>query len=245
MPIQLILPFILLMVILVGGLIFFFKKILSSNVVSATTHLEKLSAEYGKKEDSIKQQIEEAKKKSERIIQDAQRSADEKYKAILAEAHKEKGKILGDAHQKSDDVIQQAGRARKTLVNEIDQRIEDGALARAGELLQEALPENIRQQLHQCWFDGLISSSFDQLDRLRIPEDVSVAEIITAFKLTPAQHKSLKVKLVERLGREIKLDEKIDSNVIAGLIITISSLILNGSMKFKIEEAIRDKISKK
>lgn len=233
---MLIVPLILLQIIIFTSLVFFLRKILNRNVIAATAHLEQLASEYAKKEEEIKKLFEQAKRQSQEILANAQKDAQQQKEQILKEAQGEKDKILIDVHQKAEEMIQQADRARQALIQEIEQRIDEKATQRAAQLLQQALPEHIREGIHQRWFDDLISSSFAQIDRLHIPEGVCEARVVTAFALTPQQRDALDAKIKERLGFQINLKEEIDSNLIAGLIVNIGSLVLDGSLKFKIQE---------
>jgi len=233
---MLIVPLILLQVFIFTGLVFFLRKILNRNVISATAHLEQLSAEYTKKEEQIKKQLEDTQRQCEEIIANAQRDAQQKREGVLNQAQEERDKLLNEAQQKGEEIIKQADRTRQALIAEINQKIEARAFQRAAELVQQALPEQIREEIHHRWLEELISSSFQQLDRLHIPEGVLEARVISAFALTSKQRQDLKAKIKEKLGREITLKEEVDSNVIAGLIVNIGSLVLDGSLRFKIKE---------
>jgi F0F1-type ATP synthase membrane subunit b/b' len=236
---MLIVSFILLMALLFIGLVFFFRKILNRNVISATTHLEQLSAEYAKKEEQIKKQLEETQRQCQEITANAQKDAQQKREDIIKQSHEERERILNEAQQKGEELVEQADKTRQALMGEINHKIEEKALSQAAELLQKALPEHIREEIHHRWLKDLISSSFEQLDRLHIPEGALEAKVISAFALTPEQRAALKAKIKERLGREIGLTEEIDSRVIAGLIVSIGTLVLDGSLRFKIQEVSR------
>ncbi|MFC1658699.1 F0F1 ATP synthase subunit delta [Candidatus Omnitrophota bacterium] len=234
---MLIFSLILLQVLIFTGLVFSLRKILNRNVISATSHLENMSAEYAKKEESIKNQLEEAERKSKEIIDNARREAKQQTEGLLNQAQAEKEKILNAATEKSEELIKQADRTRNALLAEINQKIEEKAIQQAVELAGEALPEHIRKEVHHQWFDELISGSFEQLDRLHIPKDAKEARVVSAFALAPKQRDMLKAKVKEKLGRSLELKEDIDPAIIAGLIVHIGSLVLDGSLKFKIKES--------
>jgi len=132
--------------------------------------------------------------------------------------------------------MQQAERSRQALLAEINQKIDERAIQRAAQLLQGVLPLNVREEIHHHWLNDLMSSSFEQFDRLHIPEGTSEARVITAFALTPEQRKALNAKIQERLGYSVSLKEEIDSNIIAGLIVDMGSLVFDGSLRLKIQE---------
>ncbi len=233
---MLIVSLILLQVFIFVGLIFFLRNILNRNVISATAHLKQLSAEYAKKERQIKEQLEQTERKCKEALNQAQQDAHQKREGIIAQAQEERDRILNEAQQRAKEMVEQADRTRESLIAEINQRIEERSLERVAELIQQVLPEHIREEIHHRWLDELITSSFEQLDRLHIPEGVLETKIVSAFALTPKERELLKTKIKEKLGREIALEEEIDSGVIAGLIVNIGSLVLDGSLRFKIKE---------
>lgn len=218
------------------GLVLMFRKVISGNVTSATKQLEEIGQEYAKKEAEIERQLDEIKRKSQEAISKAQEEAQKQKEQIVKEAQSEKSKVLEAAQVKVDEMIQQADKARHSLLAEIDQKVEEKALKRAIELLRQALPETLRQEIHSRWINDLISSSLEQLDRLRVDENVNEARVVSAFSLLPEQADALRLKIREKLGRELGLKEELDPGIISGLIVHIGSLVFDGSLKTKVQE---------
>lgn len=235
-------PFLLILLIalqliIFAGLIYVFRRIFSSNVISATKHLEGLSQDFNQKQESLKKKLEEAERIYQEKLADAQEVANKIKEQFLKEAQGEKDKIISDAYQKAEEVMQQADKARQSLIAEIEQKIEERSLQHAVSLVQRALPERIRQEIHSRWFDDLAGSVFEQLERLHIPQDASEAKVMSAFALDDKQRTALLTKIQDKLKRSINLKEEIDPNIIAGVIINIDGLIFDGSLRFKIQEA--------
>ena len=233
---MLIVSLVLLQVFIFTGLIFFLRKILNNNVISATAHLKQLSSEYAKKEEQIKKQLEETQRQCKETIANAQREAQQKHEGIIDQAQKESDRIINEAQQKGEEIVKQADRTRQALIAEINQKIDEGALERAAELVHQALPEHIREAIHHRWLEELISSSLEQLDRLHIPEGVLEVRVVSAFSLTSKQREALKAKIKEKLGRQLEIKEEVNPDIIAGLVVNIGSLVLEGSLRFKIKE---------
>jgi vacuolar-type H+-ATPase subunit H len=233
---MLIVSLIILQVLIFTGLVFSLRKILNRNVVSATSHLEHMSAEYTKKEEQIRKQLDDVQRQSKEIIANAQRDARQQRESMVNQVQSEKQKVLDQANQKAEEIIQQADRTRQTLIADINKQIEEKALLQAVKLVGQALPENICKEVHYYWLKEIISSSFEQLDRLHVPKDAHQARVVSAFALTPQQRDALKAKIKEKLGRPMELKEEVDSSVIAGLIVHIGSLVFDGSLRFKIKE---------
>jgi F-type H+-transporting ATPase subunit delta len=221
------------------GMVVFLKKFFDREATMHTTHLDSLIAENTAKEEEIKKQYEDAKRQSQEIIANAQKDAAAQKENILKAAAEEKNKIIAEAQARADEVIKQADNARMALLNELDLKIKEGATVKAQELLQSILPEDFRKEVHARWVSDVIANSFVELDRLRVPQGISEVKVISAFILTDAQKSGLKLKLKEKLGFEFDLKEELDPSLICGLVVNIGSLILDGSLKFKIQGVTR------
>jgi len=158
---------------------------------------------------------------------------------IEKEAQTGKGKVIEEARLESERIIERANKTREMLIEEMQQKIDGKALDRACELIEQVLPEHLRSQMHAQWVEELISGGLEELGSLQLPEEIQKAQLKSAFALSSKQKESLNQKLKGRLGREVTLEEKIDPTVVAGVTISLGSLVLDGSLKNKIKEAAR------
>ena len=233
---MIIVSIIIIQVVIFIGLILILQRIITKNVVSATKHLEELDREYAKKEAEVDRRLDEVKQESEKLITQAEKQAEELKTKILQETEGEKDKILKQARVQSNEVIEQADKSRQLLLAEINERITKEAGEKACELIQVALPEQFKKDAHAQWVEDLIENGLSQLDRLRIGKDINEAKITSALALDGKQRKSISGKLKSVLGRDIIIKEEIDAKVVAGLVITIGSLVLDGSLRNRIKE---------
>ncbi|MGE5308171.1 MAG: F0F1 ATP synthase subunit delta [Deltaproteobacteria bacterium] len=239
--VAIIVSMIVLIIIVFIGLVVFMQKVFSREVTSATSHLDKLAEEYAQKEEAIRKQFEEAKRQSQEIIANAQKDAAQQKDAIAKQATEEKEKLVAEAHHAAEEVIKQADNARLALLAEADRHIDDRAVIKAAELLEEVLPEDLKSRLHVEWVTTLIDGSFENLDRLNLKADTGGTAVASAFPLTQEQRDALKAKLKEKLGFDPAFSESVDPALIAGLVVNIGSVCLDGSLRFKIQEVARGK----
>ena len=73
-----------------------------------------------------------------------------------------------------------------------------------------------------------ISSSFEALKAEA--EKTVKAEVISAFKVSPEQKKSLEDALKKRLGCDVEVSSTVDKSIIGGAIIRAGDLIIDGSV---------------
>jgi len=236
---MLIASLIFLLLLIFAGLVFLFRRVMTQNVVLATQHLEELNQDYTRKEKEVTRQLEEARLKSQELISRARDEAEKLKIEIIQNAEKERDSILKQARTHSEEIIQQADKSRQQLLSDLDERIAKEAIKKACELIQDTLPEQFKRLVHTHWVEDLIEGGFTKLERLHIPENIEEVEVVSAFSLTEEQRKDLTKKIKATLGREVALKEEVDEKVVAGLVINIGSLVLDGSLKNKIQEKAR------
>lgn len=237
---MLIVALILLQVIIFIILIYVFKRILTQNVVSATRHLEVMNEDFNRKEQEINRQLGESKQKSEDIIVKARDEAEKLKAQIIKEAESKRNVILQEAHNKGSDIIQQAEKSRQLLISEMEERITKESINKACELTHLILPDEFKKNMHRQCVEELMESGFDNVERLRIPADVGEVKITTAFSLNQKQMDAISKKLKKIIAADIKIKEELDPKIAAGLIVTIGSLVLDGSLKSRIKERSKD-----
>lgn len=232
---------VILLLLIFAGLVVFLRKTLNTNLTGATQHLEELSLAYEKKEEELQKRQEEIKKQGQEIIMKARADTEQEKDRVLKDAQKEKDRIINEAYKKSDEIMQQVERARQSILSELDKKIEEKAIEFAPVLLQRTLPERVKQEIHERWFDELIRAMFGELERLHVPAEVSEAKVSSAFALRQEQVSAIQGKINEKLGRHINLTQEIDDKIIVGVIINMGNLVFDGSLRLKIQEASRAK----
>ncbi len=231
-----------LIIVMVGvfaGLLMMMRKIMSQNVSAATKHLDEMNQDFLKKEEELNRRLSEAETQSKQIVIKASQEAMELKAKMLKDAETARDEILQQARAQSQAIIDQAEKSRQVLLTEMDQHIAKGASARAVELISQTLPDSFKQQVHTHWIEELIENSFTAVENLHIPQDLKEVSITSAFPLTDSQRTSLARKVREVIGRDVALKEEVDPKVCAGVIIAMGSLILDGSLRNKIQEQTR------
>jgi F-type H+-transporting ATPase subunit b len=233
---MLIVALILLQLLIFAGLIFIFRRIMTQNVVLATRHLDELSHDYDKKEQELNKQLEEAKLKSQEMLASAQEEAEKLKMEIIKGAEEERDKLIKNARSQADELIQQADKSRNQLISEIEERITKEATNKACELIQEVLPESFKKSVHTHWVEDLIENGFTKLERLHAPQGLKEVRVVSAFSLSEEERRKLSKKIRDAWGEDMALKEEIDPKVVAGIFISIGSLVLDGTFKNKIKE---------
>jgi len=239
---MLIFALIIFQLIIFSLLIFILRKIMLQNVTSATQHLEELNKDYQEKQRQIEERLKETEQKAQQIINQAKEEAEKLKAQIIQETEQKRDQMIEEARQQSKEIIEQAERSRYALISEIEQRIEKEAIDKAVDLIKDVLPADFKLSVHNLWIEELIKEGFEEFSHLNISEDINEAEVISAFALNDTQRKNISKKLKDILKKDILIKEKIDPQVVAGIIINLGSLVLDGSLKFKIKDTAKRKV---
>jgi len=233
------LPFLLLQVVIFVALVVVLRRILSRNLTDATAHLQSLSAGYARRHDELKQRLAEAEQQYREQMTRAKTEAEQLIQQARQEAEASKARLLEEAHTESERIVHQGLQTQEALRKEVEQRIESRAIERACELIHETLPNQLRRDIQSHWLDELVKNGLPQLDRMQAVEPIREARVVSAFPLGAAQRQALRQWLKERLGREVALTEEVDERLVAGLKISLGSLVLDGSLASKVQQAAR------
>lgn len=215
------------------------RMIFAKKLTEATAHLQGLSAEYSRRQEDVKQRLEESERQYKEQMARAKTEAEQLVGQARQEADASKSKLLDEAHKESERIVQQAMQSRDAIRKELEQQMEARALERACELIQEVLPGQIRQEIQAHWVDELLRNGLAQLEQVKTQEEIAEARVVSAFPLNPEQRKLLRERLKEKFRRELAIHEEANPQLVAGLTITLGSLVLDGSLASKVQQAAR------
>ena len=232
-------PFLMLQVAIFIGLVVALRLILKRNLTDAAARLQSLSVDYTRRHEELKQRLTEGEQQYREQMARAKAEAEQLVARTKQETEAGRAQLLEDAHLESERIVQQALESRDALRNELQRAMEARALERACELIQETLPGELRHAIQARWLEELLRNGLAELDRLKADEALSEARVVSAFPLEPAQREALRGRLLERLGREIAVTEEVDERLVAGLTITLGSLVLDGSLSSRVRAAAR------
>ena len=234
------LPFLVLQIAIFLGLALLLRLLFLKHLTSATTHLQALSAEYTKRHDELKQRLEQTEQQYREQMVRAKTEAEQLVAGAKQEADASKGRVLEEARVEGERIIQQAMESRDALRKELEQGMEARAITRACELIQQVLPGQLREGIQSHWLDELLKNGLSHLERVTMQEAVEEVRVVSAFPLNAEQRRLLHDQVKKALGREVPVKEETDPGLVAGLILTLGSVVFDGSLASKLQQAARD-----
>jgi len=236
---------ILLQLVVFAGIGFFLKHLLTRNVTNATTHLQDLTEQYNKKQEEVEKKLSEIDEQYKETMRRANKDTETLKVTARKETEEEREKVLEDAHKQSDELMKRANESYNMIKKELEQHIDERAIELAKELVPKMLPDQVRISLHKMWVEALIVNGVSGIERLNVSEDIKQAEVHTPFPLNESDIKSLSKTLEEKLNRKLIINETIRPELVAGIVINIGNLVLDGSFLMKIGEVISESDTKK
>lgn len=236
---MLVMQLFIIQLIIFIGLVIFLRNVLTKNVTRATSHLEKLTQDNLKKQEEINRALEKTKRDYNETIARAQQEANAIKEKATKEIEQLKEKTMEEARLESEEIIQKAERTKGLLIKEFEQKIEARAVERACELIQQVIPQNLQKQTHRHRVKELCQNRLEELERKYLVGEIKEVQIKSAFSLAPEERQTIKEILQKKIGTEFNLIEEVDPSLIAGLIINVGSLVIDGSIRFKIKEAAK------
>jgi len=230
---------IILQIFFFGGLLFLLRYVLTRNISKATGRLHELSKDYAAKEEEANQILQNAQREAKSLLAKETQAAAETKGKLIAEAQEQKDQILKEANQKGAEIAEKAQRNADFLRKELENKIDQSAKEKVHALIRKSVPKDFLENVHQQWVNGSDKGAFD-LKNLKLPEKIKEAKVSSAFPLTDQQQGDLKKKLKKRFGTDIALKVSVDPALIAGFVIAIGSVVVDVSLKYKIQKTMQE-----
>jgi len=228
---------IFIQVVTFAGLIFVLRILFHRQLSVALTRLKVLHEQNLAREEELKKELDEIKLQRERELAKAKEEADQIIKEAKAKSEKinldiqtqvkiEAQKLLNKAHSDIE-------RKEKELVTGYHKHAIDLSV----EMFKFVLTEQGREALgHQ-----LVSELIDEIENLeqdKFTVKTKEIKILSSCPLSANEKEKLIKILSKKMGIDVILQESLEPGIIAGLIINIGALTIDGSIDSKLKKII-------
>ena len=114
--------------------------------------------------------------------------------------------------------------------------MEEKAVDYGGEVFKLVFSEKVTADLNASFIDELLQA-LSEVDAGSITVDASEAHFASSHPISPEQKSRLEALLAEKFGAEVKVDEDIREELLAGLVFKLGSLEIDGSLLNRYKEA--------
>ena len=222
--------------LLMGLLIFLIKK----HMVSASSHIQELTEDCGKKLADAKKKMDEANAYHNEVVAKAREEGEKEKQKLIQEGSQQKEEMLRQGRKQSEEITNRANVAAENILNELNQKIEVQSLKKTAEIVERLFAGSMKEETHSQWIAELIKNGLNDLKRLNVSEDIHEIQAVSAFPLKPAERTSIKTDLSHKLGKNLEMKEQVDPQLILGLRLTVGRIVIDGSLQSKIQELLRN-----
>lgn len=230
---KLILLQVLTFVVIIILLRFFF----GSQLKNALNRLQVLHQESLEKEEVLTKEIDKARIQAENeiarsketaraIVEEARKAAEQAGQQVAEDAQVQAKKLIVDAQERS-----------RKIEAEVRAETEKKAVGIARDLIAMIFSANGQERFHRELIDELIDD-LSRVDKEKLAIKASRAEIVTSVPLTDEEREKLSRVLSQQLGYALPMEEKVDSDLVMGMVLKLGGLVIDGSLKNKLGKAV-------
>ncbi|MFC1631105.1 F0F1 ATP synthase subunit delta [Candidatus Omnitrophota bacterium] len=218
-------------------IVLFLRWLLHGLISRALRKLHQLNQENLEKEKTLKEELDRARLQAQREIKQAQAEGENIKQLARAKAEQEREEIINSGRQEARRLLNQGERESQRKQVESDLELEQRAVYLANRMIKYIFTEPGQQDLQTHLIDQLLTE-IEALDQARVKPEGNQAEVTTAFKLKERQLLRLKQALVAKTNGKIGITEKVDPQIIAGLVIKLGGFVIDGSIKNKLKKIV-------
>lgn len=226
----------IIQVVTFTALVFALRALFARQFNTSLRRLRDLQEEALTKESQINDELARAKRERLAEIDKGKLEA----RALILQAKKEvellRLKAGDQASEESHKIINSGKDEVQKLRREFSGRMEEEALYYAVEIVQGIFSDKGMQVLHRQLIDEIIAD-IGSLSRDSFSVKSSRIVIISSVALDGAEKERLEKLLSEKIGSAVSIEEKMDPDIVAGLIVRIGELVIDGSIKNKLAKA--------
>ena len=233
---NLIIQFLILTVVISGGIIFALYMVLIKTVDGAKQRLDRDAEAARKREGELNQKIKEADAELQRRTKELDVMEKKMRQELEEQTTKQKEELINKARSEAEEIITKAQNAREQIRREVEKAMELKIVDYSSTITSEILSVKVKEVLDK----HLVAEFIEKLrsvDMSRIGIDIKVADVISAAPIAETLLSDISNVFKTKLGREIKLNPKVDPKVLGGIILMFESLQLDGSLQNALKES--------
>lgn len=234
--IQVAVPIVIVHVVVLVLLLLGIRFLLQATANKAVVRVKAVEDEVRKKEEDIRREIDD----HERDFAEKKAEAERQLQAHRDEAKREalhlKEKAVAEAKKESQKIIEQAKRNEEKIREQVEREMEEKAVKYGGRIFELVFSDLVTQEVNTLFCKELIDA-LGEIETGTITVETPVAEIAVSHELAEENRDRLLKILKEKFHPEAELKQSVDEKLMAGLILKMGSLEIDGSLKNRYQEA--------
>ncbi len=235
MAVPIIVIHVAVLVVLAGGA----KMLLQVTANRAVSRVRQVEDEVRKKEEDIRREIDEHERDFAEKKADAERQLQAQRDEARREAAHLKEKTVAEAKKEGQKIIEQAHKNEDKLREQIARQMEDKAVEYGGRIFKLVFSDLLTGGLN-TQFNSELVDALNELEKDSITVESSEAQVTVSHQMEEGQRQRLESVLREKFHKEATLQEKVDESLMAGLILKMGTLEIDGSLRNRYQEAMQE-----
>ena len=216
-------------------IVFTLRKLLYSETAKESQRLKLMKEEFSKKEKELQLKIETAKKDIEAKLAKAEEDARKYREDKEKEADAVREAIIVKARDRAEEMIKVAINSKEKIKEEISLELKGKVPIAAMRIFKEALSVRIREVMHDELVEDVIAK-IKKLEKTMFVTKVETGEILTPIPLKKQDKEKVLSIINEKIGRMVAFTEKEDNSLLAGIIVKLGALVIDGSLENKLRQ---------
>ena len=228
---------IIIQVLTFALLVFLLRQFLYTQVTRSLGRLQQVYQENLKREEELKKKQEETEQELKAKIAQHNEEIGRLRAAADVDAQRMQKEMLTRAKEEGKQIVAEAEAKRERMRANLVSEMEEKALALASDIIEHIFTAQVTQGIHHQLIDEL-TEEIEKCDGQRLQLDMETVEVAVPFPLTHVQKEKLKKVLSSKIGQSINVKERTDQDIVAGMVMRLDNLVLDGSLKNKLKGAL-------
>jgi F0F1-type ATP synthase membrane subunit b/b' len=233
---NLIIQFLILTTVISGGIIFALYMVLIRTVDGAKQRLDRDAEAARRREAELNQKIKEADAELQKRKKELDGIEKKMRQELEEQTNKQKEELINKARSEADMIITNAQKASAQIRRDVEKTMEIKIIDYSTDITAEIMSAEVKEALDKHLVAEFIQK-LNAVDMSRISLDIKVADVISATPVPESLLSEIAKVFRNKLSREIKLNPKIDPEVVGGVVLMFESLQLDGSLRNLISES--------
>ena len=233
---QILIPIAVAHVAVLAAILFGIHRLLQIDTMKAVSRIQQVEAEVRKKEEGIRREIEEHEKEFTKKKAESENALQQQKEASEKEVATLRDQVLGEAKKEGERILSTAKRNEEKLRQQVLQDMEGKAVDYGTQVFKLVFSEKMTDSMNRQFIDELLDA-LQEVDGSSITVDASDVQFTTSHPMEAEQKARMEKLLQEKFNVQIKVEEKINKELMAGIVFKLGSLEIDGSLLNRFQEA--------
>ena len=236
---KIVMPIIVVHAVVLVAVIFLIKRLLLNDTMKAVKKINEVEAEVRKKEEVVRREIADHEKeyaaRRAKAEEDMRNQKEQAEKEIMAF----KEKIIGEAKEEAKHTVEKAKSNEEKFRQQLRREMEDKSVKYAGEIFRMVFSDTLTDALNQKFIEELLSE-LEDVDTSSVTVEEGEGTFTVSRPLAPEQKAHLEQVIASKFGVTSGVVEAVDPDVLAGLVLKLGSLEIDGTLRSRCDEAAEE-----